>query len=153
MIEDNNFRILHICSMLHKLRLSEIKYNRTMYKVSYYRKIKAAILSKQPSMFLSTKNLKWKNNLKDLNKKIEQARLAGLKAQQEHLALKKKLNKPLNREVDNANYQLNYVNNHITGLVISKWRDPIKVLGEKEWVDRAAQYEATIAMNKLLSRD
>lgn len=146
MIEDTNFKLLHICSMLHTLRTAELKHLRTQYRVSYYRKIKAAIINKKPPLFLSDRNFKWKNDLKGLNKKIEETRLASLRCQKEYLAIRKKLMKPLNREMHSIGCFL-FDDSKI--LVLS---DGQTVLDEHEWAARAPHYEATIAMNKMLSR-
>jgi len=152
MIEDNNLKVLQICSILHKIRQSEIKYTRAQYRVSYYRKIKKAILDKEPSVFLSNKNLKWKNNLKELNKKIEQSRLTALKAQKEMNAVKKKLNKPLNRLVSETNSFLIFQNGRVLGLNVGMKMSNKSIIQEPQFADKAAEYEANIAINKVLSK-
>lgn len=151
MIEDNNFKILHICSMLHKLKVSEIKYLRATYKVSYYRKIKAAITSKAPKAILASADNKWRNNLKELNRKIEQARLFSLKCQREHMNLKKKLMRPLNREVENAGCYLSLKDGKIVGLLSRPFSKTVTI-DESQWEDKAQQYEASVVMDKLLTR-
>lgn len=152
MIEDTNFKIGKICSMIKRLRESDIKYNRAQYRVSYYRKIKAAIIGKDPSIFLNRRNLKYRNNLKDLNQKIEKARLIALKQQKEQMAIKHKLQKPLNKAIKDIGASLAYEKGSIVGIYLNVGTIKQIPVGYQEILERAEQFEASLILNKLLAK-
>lgn len=152
MIEDKNFKIGKACSLIKKLKAAELKYNRAQYRVSYYRKIKAAIVNKANNSVLNNKNIKYKNNLKELNKKIEKTRLAALKAQEEYMNLKQKLAKPLNKALGDIDGELLYEKGSVTQLAFNRLSEKMVIIGYDKIVEKAEEHEVTLKLNRLLAK-
>lgn len=153
MIEDDNFKVLYLCSILNKLKHADTKYLRAQYRVSYYRKVRKAILEKEPSVFLKRKNLKWKNNLKELNKKIEEARLTTFKLFEYKEQLKSKLWKPLKKALKEVNANLHFDSGRIVGFSIGKAFESRTITNAEDFARLADQYDAQVTLNKVLSRE
>lgn len=142
MKEDINFELSRLCYLLEKRRLAELAYSRANYRVSYYRKIKARLDSKNP---------KNKSTHLELAKKIEAARLTALKRHEESLEVKEKTKKSVNSILKKIGGQLVFANGKVIGIQIivdyqNRYSVPVGT-----FADKAADYEATIAMNRLLS--
>lgn len=150
MIENNNFELLRLCSLLEQRHKAELAWQRATYRVSYYRKIKARLETKNKNNF----STKWANNALELVKKIETARIISLRKNRDFVKVKDKLRKPIATCCKKANASLMFQDGKIIGIrVVTDKSDPqysFYEIPESKFADMAAQYEANKAMNKML---
>lgn len=143
MIEQNNYEISRACFYIAQRWKAELAYTRATYRVSYYRKIKARLEKQTP-------NKEWQSNILELAKKIEAARLIALKRNEEMVKLKEKTKRSLNIALKKANGQLIFKNGKVVGIMVTvDYKNKYTV---SDIAERAAQYEATKELNKVLSR-
>lgn len=143
MIEQNNYELSRACFILEQRTKAELALTRANYRVSYYRKIKARLEKKSP-------NKEWQANILELAKKIEGARLTALRRNEELMKLKDKTKRQLNAALKKANGQLVFKDGKVIAIIVTAdYKNKYTV---QNIAERAAQYEATVALNRVLSK-
>lgn len=139
MKEEDNFHISRLCYIFEQRRIAELALSRANYRVAYYRKIEARLDSKE-----------FNENL-ELAKKIEAARLTALKKQQQVVNLKEKTKKSVNAILKKVDGVQIFNEGKVIGIKIKLDWNNYMTIPSSAFADKAADYEATIAMNRMLS--
>lgn len=146
-MEQNNLALSKLCWLLEKRKKVELAYQRAQYKVAYYRKVKRLLEKPSPTC----KPFKWKSDELDISKKIESTRLIALKKHNEMLKVRSKLQGPIRALCKKINAMTVRSDNCIIELIITTKNKSVQVIDESKFSEYAAEYEATLAMEKILS--
>jgi hypothetical protein len=139
-MQDDAYEISRLCYILEQRRIAELALNRANYRVSYYRKIRARLNTKSP-----------KGEILEITKKIEAARLAALKKNEALVNLKEKTKKSVNSILKKISGRLVFANGKVIGIHVIVDYKSSYMIQDKLFADKAANYEATIALNRVLS--
>src|SRR5271157_4836808 len=137
MIEQNNFELLKLCYLLEKRRKFELSYQRALWRVSYYRKIKAKLDEKAKNSISPIKL----NRVVEINQKIELARLDSLKKNRKFLEVKKRLRSRIEKACSLIEARTVFHEGEITGIKILTGNTSY-MLDESEFKEKAEQYVA-----------
>lgn len=148
MIEDNNEQILKLGSILHLLHTYEVKYLRAQWKVSYYRKIRAAIRYPREGQSLPSGYFRWKKDPKGLDERLKSVRMQALRVQEEKMRLRKQWHEPLKEALANANAALMFNDGELMGFAYGPL--PKRIVSLNRFEELAHEYEASKALNEIL---
>ena len=146
MIEHDHFAVLKLCDLLEQLRQCELKFARVNYRIAYLRKIKTAILTRKgtPDGFQ-----KWKNDLRGLNREIDNERARALDVRHANIIFKKSVRAELNARLNDADASLVFSDGKQVGIMIG---DRDTFISTEKIPEMADQYEAAVAMDAILDR-
>ncbi len=154
MIEDDALSVQKLCYAIEQMRARELKLTRAQYRVSYYRKARAA-LGEQDHSPLPGGFRKWKNDPRGLEKQIEQARLDVLEIRGEYLAYRKRRTERLAKLLKQVGGGILTARGKISGLELGASRSGPqrgRVLSTTQITEQADQYVATVVLGRVFTR-